>query len=180
MSTVAKKFKKEALPKLKKEMGVDSDLAVPRIIKVVVNIGTGRFSKEEQVLESLGKALSLVTGQKPEVRPARKSIASFKIRQGAPVGYRVTLRGKKMYDFLDRLINIALPRTRDFRGIDLKSIDERGNLTIGVKEHTIFPELTAQNIKIIFGLEITVVTNAKEKEKAINLFRLLGFPLKNE
>jgi len=179
MSIIAEKFKKEALPKLRKDLGLSSDLAVPKIIKVVVNVGVGRISKEAQMLEAIQKALALITGQKAETRPARQSIASFKIRQGAPVGYRVTLRGKMMYDFLDRLINIDLPRTRDFRGIDLKSIDERGNLTLGVKEHTIFPELTQQSIKGIFGMEITVVTNAKEKEKAINLFRVLGFPLRN-
>jgi len=180
MSIIAEKFKKKALPQIKKELGRKSDMAVPRILKVVINIGVGRFSKEEKVKDVVVKALALISGQKPQSRPARKSIASFKIREGTVIGQRVTLRGKRMYDFLDRLINIALPRTRDFRGIDPKSVDNQGNLTIGVREHTIFPELIQENIKTMFGLEITVVTSAKNSQEALRLMELLGFPFKKE
>jgi large subunit ribosomal protein L5 len=180
MSIIAEKFKKEALPQMRKEFGGKSDMAIPRILKVVINVGVGRFSKEEQVKDVIVKALTLISGQKPESRPARKSIASFKIREGTVVGQRVTLRGKRMYDFLDRLINVALPRTRDFRGIDPKSVDNQGNLTIGIREHTIFPELIQENIKTLFGLEISVVTSAKNREESLRLMELLGFPFKKK
>jgi large subunit ribosomal protein L5 len=180
MSIIATKYKKEIVPKLKKELKVSSELAVPRILKVVLNVGVGRLNKEANVHEAVTKVLSIITGQKPQPRPARKSIASFKTREGTVIGYRVTLRGARMYGFLDRLINVVLPRTRDFRGINTSAVDAQGNLTIGLREHTVFPELAQENVKLLFGLEVTVVTTAKNKERAFLFLKSLGFPLKNE
>ena len=178
------KYNKEVVPAMMAKFGYKSIMAVPRIKKVVVNTGFGRLITEKtsqekkKLLEDIFHDIALITGQKPVERKAKKSISSFKLKQGEVIGASVTLRKQRMYDFLDRLIHIALPRTRDFRGIDLKSIDKIGNLTIGIKEHIVFPELMEENIKKVFGLEITIVTNAKTREEAIELYRLLGFPLK--
>jgi len=174
---IKEKYTKIAVPEMKKKFGYKNDLAVPKIIKVVVNTGVGRI-KDEKQLETIEKHLALITGQKPVKRLAKKSIASFKIRQGNLAGYSVTLRGQKMYDFLDRLINIAIPRIGDFRGLDPKAVDDAGNLSIGIKEHTVFPEISEEEIKIIFGLEATIVTTAKTRDEALELFKLLGFPFK--
>ena len=176
MQSIKEKYAKEALPKLMKEFGLKTPMAVPSILKVVANVGTGKMRDKKDAVETVEKHLSLITGQKPSPRPARVAVSSFKTREGMIVGYKVTLRGKRMYDFLDRLINFAIPRTRDFRGIPLKSVDESGNLTIGIKEHIVFPEMIGEDVKNIFGLEITVVTNAGKKI-ALELFKLLGFPL---
>lgn len=151
-------------------------MAVPRIEKVVVNCGVGKI-REEKEREEIQKFLGLITGQKPAPRAAKKAIASFKTREGLIIGYQVTLRGKRMYDFLSRLINIALPRTRDFRGIDESSFDAKGNLTIGVKEHIVFPEMIGADYRFLFGFEITVVTSARTRKEGIELLRLFGFPL---
>ena len=152
-------------------------MRVPKILKVAVNTGVGRI-KDEKQLQEVVKMLTLITGQKPSWRPAKKAISSFKTRIGQLVGYSVTLRGKRMYDFLERLINIALPRERDFRGLDSKSFDARGNLTIGVKEHIVFPEIIGEDYKFLFGLEVTVVTNTKKREEGMELLKLMGFPIK--
>jgi large subunit ribosomal protein L5 len=173
--SIKEKYKKIAIAEMKKKFGYKNDLAVPKIIKVVVNTGVGRI-KDEKELEAIEKQLSLITAQKPVRRPAKKSIATFKIRQGALAGYSTTLRGEMMYDFLDRLINIAIPRIGDFRGLDPKAVDGAGNLTIGIKEHTIFPEISEEDIRFIFGLEATIVTTAQTREEALELFKLLGFP----
>ena len=154
-----------------------SALAVPRILNVVLNIGIGRV-KDEKEKEMIKKHLALITGQKPQDRPAKKSIASFKTREGMIIGLRATLRGKRMYDFLSRLIQVALPRSRDFRGISEKSVDGAGNLTIGIREHIAFPEIMGEDVKTIFGFEATLVTNAKSRDAAIELYRGLGIPLK--
>ncbi|MDD5760548.1 MAG: 50S ribosomal protein L5 [Candidatus Pacebacteria bacterium] len=174
-------FKKMVIPEMKKEFGFKNDFTVPKITKVVINVGVGRLvaaSKDSQ--ELIGKisgVIAIITGQKPSLRPAKKSIASFKVREGMPVGLKVTLRGKRMEDFIYRFINLGLPRIRDFWGIPLKNIDEKGNLNYGIKEYNIFPEAEQiQNIPT-FGLEITFVTNAKNREQAIRLYQLLGFPL---
>ncbi len=159
------------------KFGYKNVMAVPRIEKVVVNCGVGRF-REEKEREEIQKFLALITGQKPAPREARKAIASFKTRQGLVVGYQVTLRGKRMWDFLSRLINIALPRTRDFQGIPEKSFDPKGNLTIGIKEHIVFPEIIGEDYRFLFGLEVTVVTTAKKREEGIELLKLLGFPIR--
>jgi large subunit ribosomal protein L5 len=148
----------------------------PRVSKVVVSTGVGKKRDKKQI-ELIQDRLATITGQKPAPRAARLSIASFKVRQGDTVGLQVTLRGARMYDFLDKLIHIALPRTRDFRGLSAKAIDDMGNFTIGIKENTIFPETSDEDLKDVFGLAITVVTTAKGKAEAEAFFRHLGMPL---
>jgi len=174
------KYKKEIMPKLKEKFGYKNSFSVPKIEKVVVNIGIGStvVAKDEKAQESITKDMILITGQKPLVTLAKKAIATFKVREGMPVGLKVTLRKKRMYDFLFRLINVVLPRTRDFRGLNVKSIDGEGNLNIGIKEHLIFPEISQDDIRRIFGMEITVVTSAKNREQALELYKLMGFPIK--
>jgi len=174
------KYKKEIVSLMKEKFGYKNNLAVPKIKKVVVNIGTGSFSKDEQTRQLIVKDLTLITGQKPVSTLSKKDISAFKIRQGMVVGMKVTLRGKRMFDFISRLINIVLPRTRDFRGLSPDSIDKSGNLNIGIREHIIFPELSGEDIKKIFGLEVTIVTDAKKREEATELFKLIGFPIKSE
>jgi len=166
------------------KFGYRNIMAVPRIEKVVLNIGfgkivSGKSSKErEKIQESILNDLSMIAGQRPILTKAKKSISGFKIRKGMPVGAKVTLRNQKMYDFLDRLIHIALPRSRDFRGLPTTAFDKRGHLTIGIKEHICFPEILPEKVKQILSFEITVVSTAKSKEESIELFRLLGFPIK--
>src|SRR3989344_2844618 len=167
------------LQKLQKELGIKNILALPKLQKVVVNVGLGRAIKDDKFLEIALRDLGLITGQKPKVTLAKKSIANFKTREGVPIGAMVTLRGKRMYDFISRLINIALPRTRDFRGISAKSLDKNNNLTIGIKEHIVFPEVSGEEIKNIFGFEITLVVKAKNKDEAMALYKSLGFPMKS-
>lgn len=175
---------KEAVVELKKEFGYKNDLAVPKIKKVVVNTGFGRLvagetgKTAETIYKSIAQDLALICAQKPILTKAKKSVSSFKIRRGMVIGAKVTLRGQKMYDLLDRLIHIVLPRTRDFAGIDKKAVDEEGNLTIGLKEQIVFPEVGSENVRKIFGLEITVITNTNDKKEAEALFQHLGFPLK--
>ena len=184
MSRLQEKYNKEVIPTMMQKFGYKNAMAVPKIEKVVINTGFGRDivgktnQEQEKIQEVILNDLSLISGQRPILSQAKKSISAFKIRKGLPIGTVVTLRKKKMYDFLERLINIALPRSRDFRGIDQKCIDKDGNLTIGVKEHIVFPEVSPENVKNIFGLEITVVTSTKNKEKIIELLRLMGFPIK--
>ncbi len=177
MQNIREKYEKIAIPEMKKKFGYQNNLAAPKIVKVVINTGVGSI-KDEKQLEVIEKQLGLIAGQKPVKRLAKKSIASFKIREGDLVGYSVALRGQRMYDFLDRLVSIAIPRIGDFRGLNQKAVDEAGNFTIGVKEHTIFPEISEEDIKNIFGFEATIVTNAKKREEALELFKLLGFPFK--
>jgi large subunit ribosomal protein L5 len=179
-------YKKEVVPEMMKKFNYKSPMAVPRLEKIVVNSGFGRevtgksSSEREKVIKTITEVLSLITGQKPSLRKARKSISSFKLRKGQPVGAKVTLRGQRMYDFLERLIKIVLPRTRDFKGIPSKSVDEEGNLTLGFKEYSPFPEVTIEKEKGVFGLEVTLVTTAKTKEEGIALLKLMGVPLKEE
>jgi len=180
MQSIKEKYIKEALPKLMKEFGLKTPMAAPRILKAVVNVGTGKMRDKKDAVETVEKHLSLITGQKPSPRPARVAISSFKTREGMMVGYKVTLRGQRMYDFLDRLVNFAMPRLRDFRGIAQKSVDDSGNLTIGIKEHIVFPEMIGEDVRNIFGLEVTVVTNAKKREEALALFKLLGIPFEKK
>jgi len=184
MLRLQEKYKKEVIPAMMEKFGYKNIMAVPRIRKVVVNTGFGKFiegkTSEEQkkIYNSILEDLTLICAQRAVISQAKKSIAGFKIRKGMPVGAVVTLRGKKMYDFLDRVIHICLPRSRDFRGIDLKSFDRKGNLTIPIKEHIVFPEVSPERAKNIFGFEITIVTTAKTREEGIELLRLLGFPIK--
>jgi large subunit ribosomal protein L5 len=180
--TLQEKYKKEVVPKMKEIFGYKNNLAVPRIEKVVVNCGVGRITGMgggEAVLGNIKRDLAAICGQAPQAVKAKKSISAFKARKGMESGFRVTLRGQRMYDFLSRLINIALPRTRDFRGIDKKSFDQSGNLTIGVKEHIIFPEVSAEEVKNIFGFELTICTTASSRQEALELLKLMGFPIKS-
>lgn len=177
MNRLMKKYNKEIVPKLKIKFDYKNINSAPKIIKTVVNCGIGKYLNDEKIINQIEEDLKMITGQKPQKRPARKSIAGFKIREGLVIGFKITLRKKMMYDFLDRLISTALPRSKDFRGLDLKGIDKDGNLNIGVKEQIIFPE--ASSSRMIFGFEITVVTDAKSREEAIELYRDLGFPLKS-
>lgn len=174
------KYRKEILPAMKERFGYKNVMAIPKVEKVVVNVGYGRraVAKETKAIEKIEQDIAKITGQKVATRKAKKSISGFKTRQGLSVGMMVTLRGRRMYDFIDRLISTALPRSRDFRGLDPKSVDQHGNLNIGIKEHVIFPEVTYESVKDIFGLEVTVVTTAKTHEKGVELLKLMGFPIK--
>lgn len=171
-------YRKTVLPALRKEFGIANVMAVPRITKVTINTGTGRIHKDDKTLERIERDLSLLAGQKPSARSVKKSIASFKVREGVTVGYAATLRGKRMWDFLERLNALALPVSKDFRGIEVTNIDQHGNLNLGIKEHSIFPEITLEHVKDIFSLQVTVTTTARTRERGIALFRQLGFPLK--
>lgn len=162
---------------LKKDFGYVNAMQAPKILKVVISSGVGSI-KDKKKVELVGNRLSSITGQKSALRTAKRSIASFKSREGDSVGFQVTLRGDKMWNFLEKLVNIALPRTKDFRGLSPKSVDAMGNYTIGVREHTIFPETTDEELKDVFGLAITVVTSVKNPKETIAFLHHLGFPLK--
>ncbi len=177
MSSLSEKYKKELIPAMRAKFGYKNVMAVPKVMKAVVNAGVGRL-RDEKEHQEVQKFLTLITGQKPAPRAAKKAIAAFKTRQGLIIGYQVTLRGQRMYDFLTRLIVATLPRMRDFQGIPVKSFDPKGNLTIGLKEHIVFPEMIGEDYHFLFGLEITVVTNAKTREEGIELLKLIGFPVK--
>ena len=177
MNPLKEKYQKEVISQMQEKFGYKNIFSVPKIEKVVVNVGVGSILRDEQVQQLVAKDLAVITGQKPIPTIAKKAISAFKVRKGMVVGCKVTLRGKRMFDFLARLIHVALPRIRDFRGIDPKSVDSSGNLTIGIREHIVFPEVSQEEIKKIFGLEITVNTNAKSKEEALELFRFMGFPI---
>jgi len=158
------------------DLGYKNTMAVPKIEKVVLNVGVGRRTEEER--GRIVKALELISGQHLAPRPAKKSISSFKLRQGQIVGYAVTLRGKRMNDFMSRFINIALPRTRDFRGVDSNSVDNQGNLTTAIREHIVFPEIAGEDTRTIFGFEVTIVTSARSKKEGVAFFKAMGFPFK--
>src|ERR1035437_1326862 len=170
-----------AFEKMKGPFKYKNVMAAPKLKKIVLNVGTGTaIKKDKNKNDAIADRLAKITGQKPSMRGAKQSIATFKIRQGDPVGVMVTLRGKRMYAFLEKLINVALPRTKDFRGINRRAVDSIGNLTIGIKEHTIFPETADEDIKDVFGLAITLVSTAKNKEEGKIFFGLLGIPFKKD
>lgn len=179
MSDLKKKYLKEVIPQMKKIFGYKNDLAVPKIEKVVLNIGTGRVSGDSKLLEIMKETLRKITGQTPVFTCAKKAIASFKIRKGMKIGLKVTLRRKRMYYFLEKLINITLPRVKDFKGLSPKSFDKKGNYTIGIKEHLAFPEIKAEEIEKIHGLEICLVTTAKTDKEGLEMLKLLGLPFQN-
>lgn len=184
MMRLKDKYKKEVIPEMMGRFGYKNHMAVPKIEKVVVNTGFGKLvaekSGEEQkkIQEGIVNDLSHICGQRAILTCAKKAISGFKIREGMLIGAKVTLRKKRMYDFLERLINIVFPRSRDFRGINPESVNKEGNLTIAIREHIAFPEVLPEKAKNIFGLEITVVINAKSREEGLELFKLLGFPMK--
>jgi len=170
-------YTKEVLPKIQKELKLANAHMAPRLVKIVVNIGVGEAATNKNVLGKASEDLVTITGQKAIITKARRSIAAFKIRQGLPIGTKVTLRGERMYDFLEKLIKIVLPRIREFKGIPVKSFDGRGNLNIGMSDQTLFPEIDYDTIDKIRGLEITIVTRSIDNQHAIALLRELGMPI---
>lgn len=179
MARLSDMYKEEIIPKLRKEFGYNNVMEVPKILKVVVNIGLGEAIQNVKVLDSASAELAAITGQKPVITKAKKSIASFKLRAGMSIGCMVTLRRDTMYEFLDRLMNISLPRVRDFKGISGKSFDGKGNYTLGIKEQLIFPEINYDTVDKIKGLNVTIVTSAKTDEEGRALLRHLGMPFRN-
>ena len=169
-------YNQEVAPKLTKEFGVKNVMAVPKIIKIAINVGAGEAVTNKNVIEKIQEQISTIAGQKTVVTKARTSVSAFKIRMGLPIGVKVTLRGKRMYHFLEKLIRIVIPRLKDFRGIPDSNIDQNGNLNIGFPEQIIFPEIDFDKIDKVRGLQVTVVTNAKNKEKGKKLFEMLGIP----
>ena len=171
-------FNKELLPQLKDKLGLNNAMAVPKLTKVVINMGVGEALTDKKHLESAVNDLELIAGQKAVITKASKSVASFKLREGWPVGCKVTLRGDRMYDFIERLVNIAIPRERDFRGLNPKSFDGQGNYSMGIKEQIIFPEINYDNIDKIRGMDICINTSASNNEDAKALLEVLNFPFK--
>ncbi|MDB5189840.1 MAG: ribosomal protein large subunit ribosomal protein [Parcubacteria group bacterium] len=174
---ISQQKQQSAFETFKGQFGYKNVMASPRLMKIVVSSGVGK-AKDKNRLKLVNEKLAQITGQKPSARLARKSIATFKLREGDLVGYQVTLRGQRMYEFLDKLVHISLPRTRDFRGLNATAIDEMGNMTIGIRENSIFPETSEEDLKDVFGLSITLVTTANTKEEAEAFFRHLELPLK--
>ena len=170
------KYQSEVKKKLQEQFGIKNPMAVPKVEKVVLNMGMGEAISNAKILDSAVEELAQITGQKPIITKAKKSIASFKLREGQAIGAMVTLRGEKMYEFLDRLISTALPRVRDFRGVPSKSFDGRGNYTLGIRDHLIFPEIDITKVDKAKGMNITIVTNAKDDDQARFLLRELGLP----
>jgi large subunit ribosomal protein L5 len=173
-------YTKELLPKMKEKFSYKNDMAVPRLDKVVLNIGFGRHAKDKSYIENIKNNLLSITGQKPVLTKAKKSISGFKVREGMIIGAKVTLRGARMYDFVEKLVNITFPRVRDFRGIDEKIVDKTGNISIGFKEHLAFPEIKIDDIDNVHGLEVNISTNKKDREENLELYRLMGFPFKKK
>ena len=178
MSRLRERYEKEAMPGLKKEFGYDNVMAIPKITKVVVNMGLGEATQNAKIVDTGADELGRITGQKPVITRAKKSIAQFKVREGQAIGSMVTLRGAQMYDFLDRLISIALPRVRDFRGVSPRGFDGRGNYTLGLKDQLLFPEIDYMKVDKARGMNISVATTAKTDEEARKLLQLLGMPFR--
>ena len=178
MSRLKERYDKEVVPALKKEFGYKNVMAVPKIENVVVNMGLGEATSNAKIIEVGADELARITGQKPVVRRAKKSIAAFKVRKGQPVGTSVTLRGERMYEFLDRLVTIALPRVRDFRGVSPKGFDGRGNFTLGLKDQLLFPEIDYMKVDKARGMNVSVVTTARTDQEARKLLQLIGMPFR--
>lgn len=176
MPRLRERFISEVIPAMKREFGYQNVMQVPRLAKVVVNIGLGEALQNAKALDAATNDLATITGQRPIITRAKKSIATFRLRAGNPIGAKVTLRGKRMYDFLDRLFNVVLPRVRDFRGVSPDSFDGRGNYTLGLREQLVWPEIDYDSIDKVRGMEITIVTTAETDEEARHLLRLLGMP----
>lgn len=180
MSRLKGQYTKDVVPALREEFGFKNLMEVPKLDKIVVNSGVGAAITDAKLLESVMADMALITGQKPRLARARLSIAAFKLRQGMPIGCSVTLRGKRMYEFYDRLVNVAIPRIRDFRGVPTKSFDGRGNYTLGIKEHTIFPEIDYDKVTKTFGMDISIVTTAKNDEQGFMLLKHMKMPFRNQ
>lgn len=171
-------YKEEIISKLKEDFGYDNIMAIPKLQKIVINVGAGDAINDAKYLDTIVENVGAITGQQPIKTKAKKSVSNFKLREGTPIGCKVTLRKKVMYEFLDRLINLALPRTRDFQGVPNKSFDGRGNYTMGIKEHTIFPEINVDDTNRVHGMDITFVTSAETDEEAFALLKHFGMPFK--
>jgi len=180
MTNIEKKYKEEVAPELQKQFGFGNPFQVPRLLKVTVNMGLGEATKNPKVIETSVAELTAITGQKPVVTRSRKSIAAFKVREGNAIGACVTLRGDRMFEFLDRLMNVALPRVRDFRGVPTRAFDGHGNYTLGLREQIIFPEVDYDKIDKIRGMEVTIVTTAPTDEEGRRLLALMGMPFRRE
>jgi large subunit ribosomal protein L5 len=174
MSTLREKYSKEVVPRLQEELGLTNRLRVPRLTKVVLNMGLG--IKDKDVIKRLVEELAVISGQRPVLTRSRKSISNFKLREGMVIGAKVTLRGARMYDFMERLVNAALPRIRDFRGLSPRGVDSHGNYTLGIKEQSIFPEVDPNDVKEVQGMDITIVTTARDRGEALALLRAMGMP----
>ena len=180
MSRLKDRYLKEVVPSLRKEFGYRNVMAVPKVEKIVLNMGLGEATQNVKIVDTGVDELGRITGQRPVVRRAKKSIAQFKVRKGMPIGVMVTLRGERMYEFLDRLITIALPRVRDFRGVPAEAFDGRGNYTLGLREQLVFPEIDYDKIDRLRGMEITVVTTARTDEHGRRLLQMLGMPFRKK
>jgi len=178
MARLKEKYKNEIAPAIAKEFGIENPMAIPRVEKIVVNMGVGEAISNAKILDTATEELRSITGQKPVITKAKKSIASFKLRQGMNIGTMVTLRGERMYEFLDRLISVALPRVRDFRGISAKAFDGRGNYTLGIREQLIFPEIDFNKVDKTRGMNISIITSAKTDEQSRALLKALGMPFR--
>jgi len=174
------KYKKEVIPKLKDKFGYQNDLAVPTIDKVVLNVGAGKALQDSKYLETMENTLLRISGQKPVATRAKKSISSFKIREKMVIGFKVTLRGERMWDFIEKLVQVTLPRVHDFRGLSKKSFDGQGNYSLGFKEYIAFPEIRSDEVEKLHGLEVIITTTAKTDEEALELLTLLDFPFKEK
>ncbi len=169
-------YKKEVVPELSKKLNYKNVLQVPRLMKISINVGLGAATQDPKILETVAKDIENIVGQKPVITKAKKSVSNFKLREGMKIGCKVTLRKARMYEFLDRLISISIPRIRDFRGVSDKSFDGRGNYTLGIKEHVIFPEINIDNVTKVFGMDVTFVTSAKTDNDALELLKAFGMP----
>lgn len=172
------KYRKEVVAALKERHGYTNDLAVPRLEKIIINMGVGEAAGDAKALDGAMRDLAVITGQRPAVTRAKRSVANFRLREGMPIGCKVTLRGRRMYDFLSKLVNVTLPRIRDFRGLSPRSFDGRGNYSLGLREQLIFPEVNYDQIDRIRGMDITIVTSAKSDEEALDLLKELGMPFR--
>ncbi|MCL6614974.1 MAG: 50S ribosomal protein L5 [Firmicutes bacterium] len=178
MSRLRDKYLKEVVPALRERFGFKNVMETPRLVKVVINMGVGEATGDPKAIDAAVNDLAAISGQKPIVTRAKKSIAAFKVRAGMPIGVKVTLRGERMYDFLDKLFNLALPRIRDFKGVSPKSFDGRGNYTLGLREQLIFPEIDYDKVDKIRGMDVVIVSSARTDEEAYELLRLLGMPFR--
>ncbi|MEJ6949571.1 50S ribosomal protein L5 [Natronospora cellulosivora (SeqCode)] len=180
MAELAIAYREEILPKLMDKFNYESVMAAPKVEKLVINVGLGDAKEDQKLLETVVDEMAAITGQKPVITRAKKSVANFKIREGMPIGVKVTLRGNVMWEFLYKLINVTLPRIRDFRGVSPKSFDGRGNYSLGIKEHTVFPEINIDQVDKVHGMEVTIVTSAETDEESYELLKLMGMPFREQ
>jgi len=178
MARLLEKFKNEALPALQAELGISNPLAVPKLEKIVVSMGVGRATENKAMMDQALQELAAIAGQRPVICKARKSVSNFKLREGVPIGLKVTLRRRRMYEFLDRLVSVVIPRVRDFRGLDPRGFDGRGNYNLGLGEQTVFPEISVDKVQFQQGMNIALVTTAKNDEQALKLLQKLGVPFR--